>query len=288
MADSPTNPDQTANNTFDKYVNATVEGYNNLGNLLQQNRDKLMSGISNLTSKLPFGAQPQKLVPAAVNIRNINGNLEKKDLRARIEVPQEYISSLTTVGYASAQSWSDPNGALKDMKGILFPYTPQINYDTKADYTSSSPLHSNYAVYFYQRSSIGAISITGKFTVQNDEDAINYLSTVNLLRALTKMKFGDEADHGAPPPVCRLYAYGTYVLENVPIVITSFRIDLTDAVDYYTLGKDTPHIMFGSSSVPVSTSISVTCQPIYSRQEMQKFTVYDLLNSKPFKEQGYL
>jgi len=145
-------------------------------------------------------------------------------------------------------------------------------------------MHSNFALNFYQRSYVTGISISGKFTVQNQLDASVYLSTVHMLRALTKMLSGGEEFSGSPPPVCRLDAYGDFMLKNVPVAISSFKIDLPDSVDYFT----TEGSQFGETSVPTLSTISITCVPMYSRAEMQKFTVSGWLSDAKVRTSGIL
>lgn len=205
------------------------------------------------------------------------------DLRVRIRVPKDYLTDLTT------GSWLEE---LQGFGGIIFPYTPQVTLEHKADYGSATPLHSNYAINFYKTSSIPDITITGKFTVQNDKDAMVYLATSHLLASLTKMRFGGssgDSDSGAPPPVCRLEGYGAFMLKNVPIAITSFKHDLPDDVDFYTLDKRGEHgFAFGTTSVPVRSTFTVVCKVMYSRQEMLSASVTKYLNDPSFKGLGFL
>lgn len=232
------------------------------------------------TLGIPAGAQPKKAEPAKIKITDSKGGSQKADLRVKIRVPDDYLVRLT-------RGFKDE---LYGLNGIIFPYTPSISYEHKAEYSSAQPLHSNFALYFYQRSSVSAISIAGKFTVQNEKDAGAYLATVHLLRALTKMRSGGlagDADSGSPPPVCRLDAYGDYMLSNVPVVISSFRIELPDAVDYFTAGKLASNI-YGKASVPTVSTIAISCIPMYSRQEMQKFSVSGWLSDSKIKKAGYL
>jgi hypothetical protein len=97
---------------------------------------------------------------------------------------------------------------------------------------------------------------------------------------------GDK-DSGSPPPVCRLDGYGAMMLENVPVAITSYRAEFTDSVDYFTIS--TPWV--GSdevkTSVPTVSTIAITCLPMYSREEMQKFSVTGYLNGS-FKGKGFI
>jgi len=214
-----------------------------------------------------------------VNIKSIRGNGDSSDLRAKLKVPASYIKQ-STVGR---------NNEFAKYQGILFPYTPSITYDVKAEYSAQPVLHSNFTQHFYQRSSVGAISLTAKFTVQNERDAGIYLSVVNLLKSLTKMRSGNDSNPGSPPPVCRLFAYGPYMINNVPVVVSSFRVELLDNVDYFTLGKLTPDPIFGTVSVPIMSSFVMTLLPMFSRGEMQDFSVNDWLTGGiEYRNQGYL
>ena len=200
-----------------------------------------------------------------------------KDLRAKLRVPSSYL-----VGPAAG-----PAGILAQNSGILFPYTPQITSEQKAEYGTSAPLHSNYNFSFFKNGAVGPISITAKFTVQTEYDGAVLLGVIHLLRALTKMKWGTEPDAGSPPPVCRLDAYGDYMYNNVPVAITSWRHDLPDNVDYITVGRKGSSRTYGTSMVPTISTIQLTLNVMYSRQEMLNHNVKDWLAGK-LANKGYL
>ena len=214
-------------------------------------------------------------VEVQANRLSSNHLLKNPDQRVRLRVPPKYLVAGTTGG-------PEKNPVLVDLGGIIFPYTPSISYEVKADWSELKPLHSNFNVPFYQRSSVSPITVTGKFTVQNHNDANIYLSTVHLLRSLTKMRFGGaksgDTDSGAPPPICRLQAYGDEMLKNIPVAVTNFRIELPADVDYYSLDE--------SISVPTISSLAITLLPVYSRQEMQNFSVTKYIN-RTYNE-GYI
>lgn len=222
-------------------------------------------------SPVPPGAQPPEELPPKVTVNStadIKRNISKKpDLRVTILVPQSYLTPFT-IGTSGINQ-------LKKIGGILFPYTPSISFENKADYSEQKPLHTNYALSFYQRSYVTDISIQGDFTVESPEDAEVYLSTMHLLKALTKMRFGTDPDAGAAPPVCRLYAYGPMMLENVPVSISSYRIELPKDVDYYPI-EDAR--IYGPTMVPAKSVVSINCKIMYSRQELQNFSVTRYLN----------
>jgi hypothetical protein len=230
----------------------------------------LYSNAKGTAGKILFGAERKPAGAPTINIRDLQGNIKKEDLRVRIKVPEKYIKEST--------SGKNNELATQGNQGIIFPYTPQITYDVRAEYTPINPTHGNYTQHFYKNSTVGGINIAGKFTVQNEKDAAVYLATVHLIKALTKMRFGNDADAGAPPPVCRLSAYGAFMLKDIPVVITSYRVDLPADVDYITIGKQTADPVYGQASVPVVSSITLNCLPMYSRNEMLKFSVKNWLD----------
>jgi hypothetical protein len=213
------------------------------------------------------------------------------DYRAKLLVPEEYITQ-----YA--------HGPVNGFNGIVFPYTPTINYEMQATYSDVNPTHSNYNIHFYKNSHVGAFSVTAKFTVQNDADAVYYLTTMHLLRALTKMQYGNDPVAGAPPPVCRFSAYGDYMIQNVPVAIKSFRTDLPDNVDYYVTGvtsnpSPNPNSLagnlgLGTNFIPTVSQIQLTLIPMYSRYEQSQFSVIGNKNNPGYitdpklKKQGFL
>jgi hypothetical protein len=239
-----------------------------------------------LVGKVPKGGIPTEPKAASVIINTIKGQSPKTDLRVQIRVPDQYL-------VASTRGLSNELG---NLKAIIFPYTPSISMEHKADYSAQTPTHSNFTQYFYKSSSVSDISISGKFTVQNEKDAGVYLATVHMLRALTKMLSGGSSGDpmsGSPPPVCRLDAYGAYMLDNVPVVIRSFKMELPDGVDYFTIGKNpttmaTMGTIYGQASVPTVSTLSITCSPIYSRDEMQKFSVNKWLAPQSNRRLGIL
>ena len=238
--------------------------------------DNLTSGLQNSgLGRLLGYPQTSKAAPPQINFFNSSGAQLGQDHRTRIQVPSSYLTAYTSGGTTDA---------LKNIGGIIFPYTPQITIEQKADYTNSNQMHSNFSQHFYQRSQVGTITITGKFTVQNSADAEIYLSTLQLLRALVKMRVNGEAYAGSPPPVCRLSAWGSYMMNNVPVAINSFRTDLPDNVDYFALPSSS---VFKDTMVPTVSTIAITLMPMYSRAEQQAFTVSGWLNGD-LNGQGYL
>lgn len=240
--------------------------------------DKISSALRLEKTKKEEGIQPgaQSSTPTAA-APTFNG---VPDFRPRLIVPYEYVASDLVAG---------PNSFIRSAQGIIFPYTPDIRQEYAANFATRELTHSNFPFYYYQNSSVGRISLTFKFTVQNKDDAHYYLAMVHLLRSLTKMKFGSDPDAGSPPPVCRLYAYGPYMLDNVPVSLTSFNIDLESNVDYYTLvpGDNAALSQYGTNNtIPTLSTFMLGLIPVYSRAEMKQFSVQGFLKDSKIK--GYL
>lgn len=227
------------------------------------------------TGNATQGAEAPVAPSTEVEVKKVNSDnstvdvSDQDELRTILKVPAEYIKGDFAAIFAG-------------FGGVLFPYTPQITLESKAEYSPSGPLHSNYSINFYKNSSVSDISITSIFTVQNAEDAYYYIGAIRILTALTKMKFGNDSRAGSPPPICRLSSYGEWVLKNVPVVITSVKHDLPDDVDFYTTMIRGQRI-----SVPTKATITVSCRPTYSRREMAVATVDSYISSSLIGK-GYL
>jgi hypothetical protein len=244
------------------------------------------SSIKNLFGGGKLNSQPGKAGAAGASFGS------NVDMRVKLRVPSAYLTGPAAgpggglnILNASAGAGT---GALAQLGGIMWPYTPTVSLSNQASYQQNKVVHSNYAFYNYQNSSVGPISVSGKFTAQNEYEAAIILSIQHLLRALTKMKFGDDADAGAPPPVCRLDAYGDFQMKNVPVAVASFKVEMPDSVDYIQVGKGITG--YGNTMVPTVCTISVDLNVMYSRQEMLQFSVDEWLKGSKGKlaGKGYL
>jgi len=121
-------------------------------------------------------------------------------------------------------------------KGMLYPYTPVLNFGGTANYNNWHFTHSNYQQQQYQNSMPSEIQITGVFTAQTNEEARYMLAVLTFLRASTMLDFGSAAVRrgtaGTPPPVLRFNYLGAHMFNNVPVVLQTFNYLLEDSVDY--------------------------------------------------------
>lgn len=149
---------------------------------------------------------------------------------------------------------------LRGASGIIFPYTPTIFIQHMGNYGSSGLTHSNFDHPAFESHTIGEVQITAEMTANSSAEADYMRATLHFLRVVTKMFFGQDSDPiaGTPPPVCRINAYGDYVLRNVPVVVVAFNMELGNQVDYIRTSD-------GKTMMPSHTTFTATCKPAYSR-----------------------
>lgn len=196
-----------------------------------------------------------------------------RDLRVRLEVPPEYLD-----GLGGGPNPGNGNRPLKRSGGIIFPYTPTVSVANQAAYSTQNVTHSLWGQYFYKNSVSGPISVSGKLTAQNEYEAAVILGIQHLLRALTKMRWGSDTNAGAPPPVCRFHAFGNAMLQNVPVVISSWKLEYPDSVDYIQVGPGITD--YGNSFVPTVCTLTLEMNVVYSRAEQLEYSVDEFLNGK--------
>lgn len=121
---------------------------------------------------------------------------------------------------------------LVETHGMVWPYQPNINYTQTVDYQQVSMVHTNQDFYAYTRSPTPEITCEGQFTVQNQTEGLYALACLHFLRVVTKMRFGASADPGVPPPVLLFDAYGKFMFNKLPVIISQFTSNMPNDVDY--------------------------------------------------------
>lgn len=137
--------------------------------------------------------------------------------------------------YRANDGLGGQSGILKPLvvtDGVVFPYTPQIQTNYKANYNSYDLTHSNYRGYFYQGSSVDEINLTATFTAQDTYEAEYLLAVIHFFRSITKMFYGKDGNAGTPPPLVFLQGLGEYQFNLHPCVVSSFTYNLPNDVDY--------------------------------------------------------
>lgn len=271
-----------------------------------QTAGTISRGVNNLTTSGLGSLLRSKNLPAGGETGNkfaiTNAEFHQgvnRDWRVKLSLPQGYETS-------------DIIAPLRVTNGFIFPYTPSITMQHSASYQAMSPVHNNYPFLSYENSKIDAMQISGNFFCEDSSDARYWVAAVHFLRSVSKMVYGQSANTGAPPPVLKLNGYGDYVFKNVPVVVTQFSVELPDNVDYISTGLSSDGAqnvveslasfvgapkglssilpnMQGITWVPVRSLISVTVQPLYSREQVRQFSLDSFVKGEyVFKGSGYL
>lgn len=206
---------------------------------------------NNLPMGADFAAMPVSMLPAqqAFEYQTITDPTE--DNRVIITDPTGKFTGSSPITYP-----------LTSTGGVLFPFTPQIQFSHKANYESESLVHTNYDHPYFRNSSVEAISVSGTFTASNSDEARYILAVIHFFRSVTKMFYGQDALAGTPPPILYLDGYGNLMIDHVPVVVTSFEYQLPQDVDYISIEDSGASV---TALVPTNLTISVSLKPTYSR-----------------------
>lgn len=222
-----------------------------------------------------------------------SGRSDKTDWRVRLQVPDN--SPIARFFDFENNELMKP---LAEAGGIFWPLTPTMQIQHSANYNPLAQTHSNLPFQAYQNSAIDSLSIIGEFPVQNSEDAKHWVATVNFLRTASKMFFGqDDKDglKGNPPPILHFYGYGDHMFNKIPVVISSFNVELRQGIDYIsTKQHNTPYKQLNGPDegffmnaegedqtwAPSLSNISCVITPIYSRESMKNFSMKKFVNGE--------
>ena len=121
---------------------------------------------------------------------------------------------------------------LRSTNGMVWPYQPTITYEQQVEYSPMDLVHVNQEIYAYTRTNALKMAVQGPFSVQNQQEGIYALACIHFLRTVTKMYFGTGANLGTPPPVLLFDAYGQYMFNQLPVIVTAFSVELPNEIDY--------------------------------------------------------
>lgn len=137
--------------------------------------------------------------------------------------------------------------ALSTTSGLIFPYTPSISFSHKVNYDTTEIMHSNIGYNYYKNTPCPTITLSkAQFTADNRKNALHMLSAIWFLAACTKCEFGEAnpiskrvivGEKGLPPPILYLNGYNS-MIDNIPVVISSFNYDLPGELHYVNLVLD--------------------------------------------------
>mgnify|MGYP006088808649 FL=1 len=227
---------------------------------------KLAANFINQTGGFGSGGSNNRTISRAIISSSNNTTTEAGDWRVSISVPQVILGEGDILEPLRGEN--NKSSAWNTGNKMIFPFNPTVLLSHSANYSQIQPTHTNYAYNAYESSQVDAITITGEFYQENEDDAKYWLACLHFLRSATKMFYGNSDPLGNPPVVCRLNGYGKHVLNHMPVVITNFTTDLPVDVDYIECT-----INGVSNYVPTQSSITVTLQPQYARRSQSGFNL---------------
>jgi len=137
---------------------------------------------------------------------------------------------------AAAMQIYGSNGLLQPLRqtnGMVWPYQPTITWNQPVTYSGMELVHTNQDIMAYVATPTPKFNVAGDFSVQNQQEGVYALAAIHFLRTVTKMHFGSsDPNAGTPPPVLLFDAYGQYMFNQLPVIVTNFSIGLPQDVDY--------------------------------------------------------
>jgi hypothetical protein len=181
-------------------------------------------------------------------------------------------------------SYSGILAPLGNTDGMIFPFTPVINYKGSTNYNVLATPHANQDWHIYQNTASVQISISGIFTAQNPDEAKYMLAALQFLRSVSKMHFGEnDANKGLPPPQCILTGYGDYMFNRLSVIVNDFNMELPNNVDYVEVNSGE-----GVSDVPSITTINVSLTVQNTPKKNREFNWDEFASGALVKKGGWI
>lgn len=183
---------------------------------------------------------------------------------------------------------NDPSNLLNIMyetNGLLFPYTPTIDWTQSVDYATTSLTHTNQDYKIYKNTPSTQFRITGDFTISNYREGQYMLAVIHFLRTVSKMYFGKTNKvPGMPPPVLLFSGYGDYMFNDLPVILTDHG---------YSFSKDAHYIDIetagGTASLPSVLQIAMTLVVQNTPKRLrEEFNLDDFRTGKLMKSKGWI
>lgn len=176
---------------------------------------------------------------------------------------------------------------LTNTNGLIFPFTPRITVNHQANYGTQQVTHANQDFKYYTNTPAQSFNISGEFTAQTSDEARYMLGVFHFISTLTKMHSGGnsstDAGLGLPPPLLLLSGFGSYVFNDLPVILTNGTYTYDPSVDLVevivnNISNDVPSVC------TVSIDVTVQNTPAKLRTfNWEKFASGELLSSGGWK-----
>jgi hypothetical protein len=219
---------------------------------------------------------------ANIAANDINNDVSADSRRARLRPKPAAMGQILGTGNILQP--------LKATNGMVWPYQPTITYQQGVSYTDVSMTHTNQEFYAYAKTDAVKLVCESEFTVQNQDDGKYSLACIHFLRTITKMYFGQSSNLGTPPPVLLFDAYGQYMFNRLPVIVTNFTVTMPKDINYVpidvsSLGKSftTPYVW-----LPAVFSITVNMTVQNTPSRLRQFNLDDFRNGTLLSGGGWI
>lgn len=276
-------------NTLGKIKNPVLRGA--AGRLLDNFLPGFGGGTPDLTDSTFRQAIRNRVVELTQNtdlagtiqvFTNDGGELSNKyDWRARLRPKNGGVQQFYSKDNNAANYLLKP---LEEAGGLVWQYTPTIFLSGSADYNEALMQGMNYPINTFINSRPPEIPITADFSANNIQEARYLLAVMTFLKICTKAFFGDDAvargTAGTPPPVLLFEYLGDHGFNKVPVVVTSYSIQLPDNVDYVPV-----QVGDTVTYVPTLTNIMINLRPQYSPHKLRtRFSLENITSGAAYKD----
>ena len=216
-------PPQLSNEEVDAYLN----NFNNEPNVQENVFDPRGDNDENNANNIPGLQGPTNQTRSEQTNQDAQNANTQGDWRVK-------LSLAPTADYLYASTHPGILEPLQRTRGVIFPYTPNIQVTYAAHYDQQELIHSNYKIYQYKSSGVDQVVITCDFTAQDTAEANYLLAVIHFFRSVTKMFYGQDQNPspGVPPPLCYISGMGNFQFNQHPLLISSFNYNLPNDVDY--------------------------------------------------------
>ena len=266
---------------FDRMLGSAFPGYGLPNN---PNTNLLATEIDARIGQLVIEAELMSQVSGKIAE---DETLEKSyDWRARLR-PKKGGESLFYQKTTQGDSGDYLLKPIEESGGMVWQYTPTIVVTGQSNYADGHMQGMNYQIKTFQNSTPPMLPITADFTANDIYEARYLLAIFTFCKIATKGAFGDQAvkqgDYGRPPPVLLFEYMGDHMFNKVPVVMTSYSIQLPEEVDYVPvkLGDTVTH-------VPTRCNLMVNLEPTYTPQKLRRKFNLDTLTSGESYKDGFI
>jgi len=213
------------------------------------------------------------------------------NLNNNVKEPRAMLKSKAAFGSVAFEQMFGPNTPgnilypLHRTRGVLMPYTPNIQWAASVDYQEYHATHSNYKYNAFEKSAPGPFQVDFIMTAQTDAEARYMLAVMHFLKSVTKMNFGEKAGNlaGTPPPIMVFSYLGKYMFNDVPVIIKSYQYSLENGVDYVPVrfqnNPDNDTFVPTQVNIAIELDIQMNTRTIRKEFDLESFTSGDYINN---------